>query len=426
MFATDFKGYHERPCGLLPSDLDGIEPGLVLGAFLSSVDIDDLSGHDRVVVLRAHQRMASHYAAKVYEDMVSIVDAYGDLGHDTRSAADGAAAEIRTALTLTRRAADAELGFALELEERLPRVAQALSTGSIDQRRARTLVDTTLHLPQEAARDVVDRVIDEAPDLTTGQLRARLQRLCLEVDPDDARDRYERAVEDRRVVAEPTNAGTANLLGLDLPPDRVAAATRRINALARSLRGTGEKRTMDQLRADVLLDALLGEQERGSSGGARSVIDIHVDLGTLAGLTDHPGELAGFGPVIADIARHVVDGQPDAEWRVTITDPTTADPIACGTTRRRPTSAQKRQVHTRYRTCVFPGCRMPAVDCDLDHRIPWAEGGPTTVHHLAPGCRHDHVVRHRCGWRYLRRSDGVHVWTSPLGRTYTVKPDRPP
>jgi len=48
------------------------------------------------------------------------------------------------------------------------------------------------------------------------------------------------------------------------------------------------------------------------------------------------------------------------------------------------------------------------------------------VHHLAPGCRHDHVIRHRCGWSYVRRANGEHVWTSPLGRVYTVKPHRPP
>jgi hypothetical protein len=94
--------------------------------------------------------------------------------------------------------------------------------------------------------------------LTTGQLRARIARLCIEADPDDAEQRYRYAVSDRRVVAEATGDGTANLLGLDLPPHRVAAATRRINALARSLRIAGETRTMDQLRADVLLDLLNG------------------------------------------------------------------------------------------------------------------------------------------------------------------------
>ena len=40
---------------------------------------------------------------------------------------------------------------------------------------------------------------------------------------------------------------------------------------------------------------------------------------------------------------------------------------------------------------------MPAADCDLDHRQPWAYGGATTVDNLAPLGRHDHQVRHS-GW----------------------------
>ncbi|MCZ6630322.1 MAG: hypothetical protein O7D28_03120, partial [Actinobacteria bacterium] len=47
-----------------------------------------------------------------------------------------------------------------------------------------------------------------------------------------------------------------------------------------------------------------------------------VDLETLTGLTENPGELAGFGPVIADIARRVTAEQESAEWRWTVVDET--------------------------------------------------------------------------------------------------------
>ena len=43
----------------IPSDLAEMEPGIVLAAVLSSIDIDTLTGHDRVIVMAAHQRMAS-------------------------------------------------------------------------------------------------------------------------------------------------------------------------------------------------------------------------------------------------------------------------------------------------------------------------------------------------------------------------------
>ena len=59
-----------------------------------------------------------------------------------------------------------------------------------------------------------------------------------------------------------------NLYGIDLPPERVTAASNRINHLARTLKTKDETRTMDQLRADVYLD-LLGETNAGKGRSSR-------------------------------------------------------------------------------------------------------------------------------------------------------------
>lgn len=403
----------------IPSGLDDMEPGPVLAGFLSSLDVAELSGHDRIVVLRAHQRLASHYSAQVYADMASVADCMGDSDDDAHWAWEAAATEIRAALHLTRRAADAELGFAIDLQRRLPGVGKALIVGNIDLHRAKTIAHNTRHLPEDTAREVVDRVIEDAPRLTTGQLAARIRKLCIDADPGEAERRYEDAVLDRRVVMEPTESGTANLYGLDLPPHRIAQVTRRINQLARSLKNGDETRTMDQLRADVYLDLLVGSADTGKASRTGGV-DIRVDLETLTRLAENPGELAGYGPVIADIARRVTEEQPHAQWRYTVTDPRSGRPLHTGTTRRRPNSGQRRAVESRDVTCIFPGCRMPAAGCDLDHRILWSEGGPTTVDQLVPLCRHDHMVRHRAGWTHRPLADGDHRWTSPLGHSYTT------
>ncbi len=403
---------------LIPPGLDEIEPGPQLAGFLASVDVDAVSGYDRIVVLRAHQRMASHYSAAVYRDMASVTDVMAsELSDQPHDAAEAAAAEIRVALHLTRRAADVELSFALDLKRRLPRLAEMLGRGEIDVRRARTIERGTVHLSMAVGRSVVDQIAGDAPQLTTGQLAARIRRLCIDADPAEAEQRYKTAVTDRRVVSEPSETGTAHLLGLDLPPDRVAAITRRINTIARSLRGGSETRTMDQLRADVFLDILDGANHRASRKG---VVDIHVDLETLTRLTDHPGELAGYGPVIADIARQVTESQQGAEWRVTATDPDTGELVYVGTTRRRPTAGLRRRVEARDRTCVFPGCRMPAIDSDLDHRVSVADGGPTTERNLGPLCRRDHCIKHSAGWTYKRLRNGSYRWTTRLGHTYTT------
>jgi hypothetical protein len=405
---------------VIPVGLDSMEPGPVLAGFLASVDVTRLSGFDRIVVLRAHRRMASHYEAQAYQDMAAVTDAMVvEYEEPWESAAESAAAEIRAALHLTRRAADVELAFALDLRDRLPRLAGMLEIGEIDVRRARTIERNTVHLSNEAARGVVDRVADVASQLTTGELAARIRRLCIEAAPDEADDRYRHAVAGRRVVLEPCADGTANLLGLDLPPSRAAAVTRRINRLARNLRGSGETRTMDQLRADVYLDLLAGKNRQATTGGG--VVDIRVDLDTLAALNEHPGELAGYGPVISDIARQVADEQQRCEWRFAVVDTANGQAIHTGTTRRRPTTSQRRIVESRDLTCAFPGCRMPGTECDLDHRIPWSQGGPTTARDLTPLCRHDHItVRHNAGWTYRRLPNGDYLWATKLCHAYTT------
>lgn len=400
----------------IPDGLDRMAPGPVLGNYLASVDVNRLSGYDRVVVLRAHLRMVAHYQAKLYEDMASIRQIFRDSGDDDVDAAMVAASEIQCALHLTRRSADVELSFALDLAHRLPKVFRMLGEGVIDYRRARTIERGTCHLTSAVAQKVVERIAEAVLVMTTGQLEARIKKLCIEADPDDAKDRYERAVTDRKLIAEPTVDGTANLLGLDLAPDRVAAVSRRINAIARSLRRAGETRTRDQLRADVYIDLLHGKDYR-TDGGA--VIHLTADLDTLAGLTDHPGELNGFAPVISDIARQIAVDQDDAEWRFTVTDTKTGRHLHDGVTRRRPTASQRRNIEARDRTCIFPGCRMPSVDCDIDHTTPFSEGGATCPCNNAPGCRHDHRLKDH-GWTYVRLPDGRYQWTSPLGHTYTT------
>jgi hypothetical protein len=405
----------ESASEMIPMGLDTMEPGPYLAVILASIDVTNVSDYDRIVVLRAHQRMASHYAARVYEDMASVTSAMPEANDRPDMAAEFAAAEIRAALHLTRRSADVELAFALELQERLPRLASMLGSGELDVRRAKTIERGTTHLTPTAARAIVDRVAEIAPRLTSGELAARIRRLCIDIAPGDAEERYARSVSDRRVVMEATEAGTANLLGFNLPPGRVAAVTRRINMIARSLRGRGEARTMDQLRSDVFLDLLLGGQRRGTGGGA---VDIRVDLDTLACLVDHAGDLGGYGPVIADMARQVADEQERAEWRFTVTDTKTAEAVLTGTTRRRHTASQRRAIESRAPTCVFPGCRMPAAACDIDHRIPWARGGATSLENGHPLCRHDHRIRHDAGWTYRRLSDGTYRWVSRLGHVY--------
>jgi Domain of unknown function (DUF222) len=391
----------------LPPDLETMVPGPRLAVLLAGVDRSRLSDHDLVRLMVARDRLASHIQAQRAADIAEVTRRCGD--DDVTG--EFAALEVGAALRLTRAAAQHEVAFAADVLGRLPRIGDLLGSGRIDGRRARVLADGTAHLDQQLARRVVADVADLAGDLTTGQLRALLRKLCLTADPEDTAKRLQRAVEDRRVVLEATSAGSANLVLLDLSPDLAAAAREHIDFLARMLPG-GDERTMDQRRADVAVDLLCGH----SKPVGRGMVDVTVDLRTLLGLTADPGELGGWGPVVADIARQVVDRQRDGRWQATVIDDN-GDPHAVAV-RRRPTMSQYRQVRARHRTCVFPGCRRPARASDLDHTTRFVDAGPTLERNLAPLCRFHHRAKETGRWRYRRRPNGDHLWTSPHGHTY--------
>jgi hypothetical protein len=210
-------------------------------------------------------------------------------------------------------------------------------------------------------------------------------------------------------VLEATSDGTANLLLLDL----ATAARDRIDWLARNLPGD-DGRSMDQRRADTALDLLCGH---GQPMG-RGMVDITVDLRALLELSERPGDLGAYGPVVAELARRIVDRQTDCRWHATVVDDH-GDPLIVAV-RRRPTTHQTRQVQARYRTCVFPGCRRSARASDLDHTTRYTDGGPTAEGNLAPLCRFHHRAKDDGAWVYRHRADGHHVWTSPIGHTYVT------
>ena len=368
--------------------------------------------------LNRDARRVAQAQGDMYASILAVARAASDDGEIDEFGAD----EIRVALMWTRRAADAHTELAWQLCERLPMVWEALRAGEIDLPRARVIVDQTHHVEVEAARTVATEILAGAGERTTGQLKAKLRRLVIDLDPTSAAERHWQGVSERRVTVDANDDGTANLHAWNLSADRAQAAMKVVNATARGLASSSDSRTADQRRADVFVDLLTG----GSVGAApRGRVDIHVDLTTLLGLDESPAELPGWGPVIADVARRVVADQRDAAWTFTVDDPDTGLPTWAETTRRRPTAGQTRQVRARNKTCVFPGCRMPATDSDLDHTRDYAKNGPTHEDNLAPLCRHDHRLKHDGGWSVKRIADGIYQWTSRLGQIYITQPRGP-
>jgi hypothetical protein len=96
---------------------------------------------------------------------------------------------------------------------------------------------------------------------------------------------------------------------------------------------------------------------------------------------------------------------------------------AGATTAYRPTQKLGDYVTARDQTCRFPTCRQPAARCDLDHTIPFDQGGRTCPCNLGALCRFHHQIKQHPRWHLAQATPGTFTWTTPTGRTYTTQPD---
>ena len=372
--------------------------------------------------------------------------------------------EVAAALTLSGRTASAYLDLALDLALRLPATARALHEGVIDYPRARLIADLTRVLSDEDARAVEARILAAAGDQTTAQLRAAVSRAVIAVDPEAAARRRQEAQKDPRVRRWQEDAGTAALGGFGLPPAEVLEADQRITERALALRDAGLPGSLEELRARAYLDTLLGQdssepnrsQEPAPSHEPAAPaprlaarVNLTIPLAAIPGL---PGHVAGFGPVDPALARQLTGlaaahpasrfcltvtgddgralghgcarGRPTGPFTVTI-NPLAQDP--CDHRHQAPDYQPSRRlqhlINARTPTCSAPGCRQSATRCDLDHTVPYDQGGRTCECNLAPLCRHHHRCKQSEGWRLDQPRPGTLTWTTPAGRHYITTPD---
>ena len=167
-----------------------------------------------------------------------------------------------------------------------------------------------------------------------------------------------------------------------------------------------------------------GTSRPGKRHGRRTHLDVTVPLSTLLAIDDAGGELAGYGPIPADLARAIAATARQVRILTTTDDTGTCRHL--GATRAyRPFRRLAAYVIARDRTCRFPGCRRHAARCDLDHTIPWPDG-PTCQCNLAALCRRHHRMKHEYGWQLEwlgdpTTSDATLQWTSPLNRRYRTE-----
>ena len=249
----------------LPDDIEVMPPGPKLCAVLAGVDRSRLADADLVVLAQARARQLAFEQAGQMADLVAIADAAGPDPFPPGGPIPAnynpdqwAESEIAAALTWSGVNAGAQLALARQVVRRLPALHAAMLAGHIDAHKARVISDQLLCLSDEQARAVVEKILPEAAGKTTGQLRHRLARLVITIDPAAARKRYREAVKHRQVWCGREEEGTLSLGGRRLPADRAAAAFDHLDTLASALLEAGDTRGLEELRADVMLDLLQG------------------------------------------------------------------------------------------------------------------------------------------------------------------------
>jgi len=328
--------------------------------------------------------------------------------------AEFAAEEVALELGITSNAAGNRLWFAQALVQRLPGTLAAMGRGEVDLYKARVVEELTHPLSAEAARAVEEKVLPTAADRTGPQLRQAIRRAVLKADPDGAQARHQAKKAERKVVEYPVEDGMAEVTATVTAPE-ATAIYQRLDTLARMCR---DGRSMDQRRADVFVDLLLGKACYDTPTTAATIL-VTVAATTLAGMDDKPGELAGYGSISAAMARGLA---ADGTWRRLLTDPATGALLDYGRTTYRPPAALADFVRARDKTCRFPGCRKPARQCDVDHLTPFPQG-PTNETNLGTLCRRHHRLKHTAGWNVVQETDGTFRWRSPTGREYETKPE---
>ena len=178
----------------------------------------------------------------------------------------------------------------------------------------------------------------------------------------------------------------------------------------------------------------------------RPEINVIVTLATLLGLLHDPAQVPGLGPIHPDIARELA---ADGRWRLWLTDPATGQVTATGARTYTPTAALARLIRAREPVCRMPGCNRQAINCDLDHTVPWPAEPGTVAANLGPLCRAHHNLKTHHGYTLTNNpppnphgdpdpdgpgpnrdldpdtSPPSWTWTMPSGMHHTRTPDPP-
>ena len=340
---------------------------------------------------------------------------------------DAISAELAAALRISRALASRYMSDAEVMRERLPKVGESLAAGDINYAMFNVIAHRTALITDEKALAAVDAEValraPRWPSLTRGKLAMRIDGIVLQVDRDAIR-RTNKEIKDRYLNVSESMSGIAEVYG-----NVFSSTARALDSRLDELAGTvceADPRSKAQRRADALTALIAGDdrmmctcgdsdctETRGRLRNRNVVIHVVAEQRSVDGIGTTPGYLAGVDELIPP--QLVAELAKSATLRP-LAFPAAAEP------RYTPSAKLAEYVRCRDLTCRAPGCDEPAVHCDIDHTVPYADGGLTHPSNLKSLCRKHHLLKTFWGWRDKQLADGTVIWTLPSGQIYVTSP----
>ena len=458
----------------LVSKLLAAAPGIDTLTSLYAIDPFDLPAAARIDYLTALERQMSWLQAMMQRAIVAVAGEEGSKSEDMFTGIDDAEREdVATALRMSTGTAQIRIDVARTLVNHLPNVCSALAMGEISPAHATVIARESasairdgmgpahiysieqsalayaeFHTPTQVANKVRTTIAKLAPEPfeeTAERARDTRRVSCFrEVDglstivailPAEDAQIVMKAIENFIHAQIANESITLNAQSVNGAKNIKVAGAKRANAEVNNGAGAdftndseiqpGQHRSMDMKRADALTSIAAWSLQQNTVDvklHRRPVtVNVTIDLPTLLGLAENPGQLAGYGAIPASVARALAS---DGKWQRFITDPQTGTLLDFGRESYEPPQALVDFLIARDRTCRFPGCRHSAARADLDHAKSWESGGETSAANLGALCRRHHRLKTHGGWKLKSHADGGCTWTSPLGKIYEV-PARP-
>lgn len=209
-------------------------------------------------------------------------------------------------------------------------------------------------------------------------------------------------------VGRPTDTTDPDEVEAETDTDTEIGTDTEISAQARRDESTGRPSSPPvELVTNVVIDWRTFLHELDAAMGCRLQRDLRPPFGPDSGFSR---TFDGINIAARDAVLAAIYGK----FRLVVTDDDGV-PIQMTSSSRLFTGRMRDAVLMTAINCTHPGCGRASTDCQIDHTIPWSEGGCTCARNGNPGCRHHNIYRHLSGARVRRRRDGSWATLRPDG-----------